>query len=63
MTIEEFNNTRFRSGMKAKYRGGEYPIMTVDFLEALIGLDLHLMGAEEAEVSWVRCENIELIKE
>jgi hypothetical protein len=58
MTIEEFNNTRWVSGMRAKYKEQEYGIITVDFQENLIGLDIVEDGQS---IDWVRCENVELI--
>lgn len=60
MTIQEFNNTGFTGGMTAIFKGKEYPIVTVDFEESLIGIDENISGAEPDTVSWKRCENIEL---
>lgn len=56
MTLEEFKNQRWSSGMVAIYQGEEYDIAQVDFEECLIGLDLKICE----ESSWVRCENIKL---
>jgi hypothetical protein len=62
MTQEEFNNTRFSAKMKAKYKdGNEYLITDVDFDEQLIGLDMNILGCNEGDVSWVRCENCTII--
>ena len=58
MTIQEFNNTRFGNGDKAIYNGQEYDISSVDFVEALVGIEENIPGAEPEEISWKRCENI-----
>lgn len=57
MTIDEFNDTGFGSGMFAIYKGGKYPISAVDFDEALVALEGVVEGAH---LSWVRCENVEV---
>jgi hypothetical protein len=63
MTLEEFSNTRFGFGMRAIYKGQVYLVKTVDFEESLLGLLLpDNQEGDDWEVSWVRCENIELIK-
>lgn len=63
MTIEEFNKTGFTGCMKAMYKGQAYEIASVDFEEKLIGLVLNIPGSEEGEVSWVRCENCEIVND
>ena len=55
MTKKQFEIQKWKSGMKAKYHGGEFDIISVNFEEKLIGLD------DKDEICWVRCENIELI--
>lgn len=55
MTIEEFKNTPWFSGMECTYHEEVYGIAKLDFSEMLVGLD-----KEDGEVKWVRCENIEL---
>lgn len=58
MTIEEFDNTRFGAGDKAKYKDGKvYKIQSVDFDEKLICLTVPYCE----DGSWVRCENIDFI--
>lgn len=57
MSIEEFNNARFGSGMHAEYKGDIYPIISVDFEEKLIGIDTQ----NDGESYWVRCENVKRI--
>ena len=61
MTEAEFDKQVFGAGDKARYTDGQiYDVATVDFQERLIGLLMHISGAEsEDEVSWVRCENVE----
>jgi hypothetical protein len=66
MTLTKFNQTRWGKGMFARYCGQRYLIVQVDLLEALIGLgDPELLDHEErypnAEISWARCENVDLI--
>lgn len=51
MTHDEFNNTSFGYGMKAKYKEHTYEISAVAFDEMLIELDGDM---------WARCENVEL---
>lgn len=65
MTTEEFDETGWTRGMHATHRNqqGIYPIASVDFEEKLVGLKDFVGGAEPDHIHWVRCENIELIKE
>ena len=60
MTVDEFNSTEFGCGMFAMYKGGKYPIASCDFDECLIGLDGVVQGSDDP--TWVRCENVELVK-
>jgi hypothetical protein len=53
MTIEEFNKTGFCAGMSAMYKGNKYDVISVDFTESLVELELNY-----DESLWVRCENI-----
>jgi hypothetical protein len=62
MTREEFNNTRWGSGMKCyAASGGEFDILAVNFPEALIGVVDDKDCFETDEISWYRCESVELI--
>ncbi len=62
MTLDQFDNTRFGAGDKARYRDGNtYDIKSVDFEERLIGLLMNISGGEPDDISWVRCENCDLI--
>lgn len=66
MTIDQFDKTGFQYGDKAVYKGETYPIKSLDFEERLIGLLGVSFGADEDDVTWVRCESVEhipLIKE
>ena len=56
MTIEEFNKTGWNPGMKMRYEGEVYDIISVDFKEALIGFRI---DDDVNNMSWARCENIE----
>lgn len=59
MEIEEFNKTSFGAGMIAKYKGCEYPVVSVNFEESLFGLgDINV---DDDDLIWVRCENVDLI--
>lgn len=56
MTIEQFDKTAFTKGMRAKTEDGYiYYIVSLDLEERLIGVKT------VADISWLRCENIELI--
>ena len=63
MSIDEFNDTKWGSGMKAKYflDGEIYPIVACDFIESLVALSGVTLGTNEP--NWVRCENIKLVEE
>ena len=56
MTINEFNEQKWGSNIKAIYRGYTYGIAVVNFQECLVGLD---DGTED--YTWARCENIEIV--
>ncbi len=61
MTIEEFDNTKWGSGMYAQHKDGNiYQISNVDFDEKLVGLLMNIIGGDEGDVSWVRCENVKM---
>ena len=64
MTREEFANTEFYHGIKAKYKGKIYNIESVDFDEDLIALDMiEDYDSDEYKIQWVRCENCEIIED
>jgi hypothetical protein len=58
MTIEEFDKQGWGCEMIAKYHqdGKEYPVVSCDFIEKLVGLFGVVSNSDD--VSWVRCENI-----
>lgn len=56
MTREEFDKTSWGAGMKMKYDGEIYDIVSVDFKEALIGFSY---DGDSNNLSWARCESIE----
>jgi len=58
MTIDEMNKTGFCSGMKAVYNGESFDIITVDFVEHLIGIGDSC--DVESPIVWVRCESCEI---
>lgn len=61
MTIEEFNKTGFTGQMRCTYKGEEYLLASVDFEEQLIGILLpDNQEQDDYELTWVRCENVEL---
>ena len=59
MTIDEFQSTTFSGGMRIKYSGQVYDVVSVDFLEKLFGFILE--GGDLNNLSWARCENVEFI--
>lgn len=60
MTIDQFDKYGFKASDKANYDGRVYPIVSVDFKEKLVGINENIPGCEPEEVSWKRCENIDL---
>lgn len=58
MTIDQFNNASFGAGDRAIYDFAEYPILSIDFKEALVGLLMEISGGDPDEITWVRCESI-----
>lgn len=58
MNIEEFKKTGFAPGMKIKYQGRIYDVISADFEESLFGFSL---DGSCVDLSWARCENVELI--
>lgn len=64
MTIEQFNNTRFGAGDEVIYKGETWPIIEVDFEEALFGIPNERGITVEVadQITWVRCENCTFIK-
>jgi hypothetical protein len=62
MTVEEFNKTKFGKGDKAVYKNETYSIAALDFEEKLIGLHDVCLGADEDDITWVRCENIVFVQ-
>ena len=58
MTQIDFDDTKWSSGMKMVYENEKHNIVSVDFHERLIAFD----AGFDNEVTWVRCENAELIK-
>ena len=59
MTIDEFNKTSFGPGMKIKYDGVIRDVISADFTEFLFGFIID--GGDFNNLSWARCENVELI--
>lgn len=63
MTIQEFDKTGWTGKMKGIYKKEIFNIASVDFEEKLIGLLLPCNELkDDFELTWVRCENVELIK-
>lgn len=59
MTIEDFDSMKFRAGMKALINGKEKDIVSVDFEQRLIGLEIE---GDDENIDWVRIDNLELVK-
>lgn len=63
MTLDQFDKVRWTGNMKAMYRDGKtYDVGSVDFLEQLVGILGYAAGADENNLQWVRCENVEIVK-
>lgn len=58
MTIEDFDKTAFRAGMKVEYKGKNYDLSSVNFEEKLIGFDV---DESDDDPMWARCENVQLL--
>jgi hypothetical protein len=63
MTIQEFNSTRFGAGDLVIYKNQTWPIIEVDFEEALFGIPNERGITVEVadQMTWVRCENCQHI--
>lgn len=59
MTQEEFEKRKWKAGMKAIINGKEKNIISVDFEQNLIGLEIE---GDDEEIDWVRCENCEIVE-
>ena len=59
MTQQEFDNTGWHGGMRCIYQGNSHDIGSCDFKERLVGI---VVGFSD-DLSWIRCENIKLIKD
>ena len=58
MTREEFNSYRFTSNTCAIHSdGNSYPVVMVDFQEAILSLD---MFYDVDNLNYVRCESIDI---
>ena len=60
MTINEFNKNCYCPGDIAIYKEEFYDVAAVDLEEKLFGLLLEISGSDPKEISWVRCENVEM---
>jgi hypothetical protein len=58
MTQQEFAKQGFRFGDKVSYKGIDYEICAIEFEEMLIAID---ETGDPKNLSWKRCENVELI--
>lgn len=60
MTREEFDATKWGYGMKCKVLEDDslYPIASVNFGEALIGV---CYCDDDNDLAWYRCESVELV--
>lgn len=62
MTQEQFDKQKWGVDMKCVYDERIRDIVSVDFEERLIGLRPETIFDKGDDISWVRCENVELIK-
>lgn len=59
MSPEQFDNTKFGKGMKARHtKYGEGDIVGVDYDERLVNLSLPGLIGD----NWCRCENVEVVE-
>lgn len=56
MTIEEFDNTKFRGSMSLTYEDKTYDLASVNFKEKLIAFSTEF----DDDLTWVRCENVKI---
>lgn len=61
MTQEEFDKTSFGANMDCIYHGERCGIASVNFTERLLGLSADGDDVDD-DLTWVRCENVEMIK-
>ena len=54
MTREEFKKTRFNCDTRFSYNGSIYPVIGINFVEGLLGLNMY---EDPSDLSWVRCES------
>src|SRR5690606_25141627 len=60
MTITTFDATAFNGKETVIYDGKEYPLISVDFKEKLIGINEFPDDEDDEHISWKRCENCEI---
>lgn len=60
MTITQFDATAFNGTEIVIYDGNEYPLVSVDFKEKLIGINEFPDDEEDETITWKRCENCEI---
>ena len=61
MTAEEFDATQWGAGMQCRYNnGGMDDIVSVDFDERLLGIDIY---DDANNLKWIRCESAEEVTE
>ncbi len=58
MTRDQFDKTWFGPGMEFYYEDGVHSIAAVDFKEALLA---YRRDVEASELSWLRCESVNII--
>jgi len=63
MSIEEFNNTRFGAGDSVIYKNELWPIVAVEFEEALFAIpnERGITVAVADQMDWVRCQSCQYI--
>lgn len=61
MTLEQFKNNTFSANTRVEYDNGIYDVISVDFEEMLIGLEMFPDEENDSDkIRWVRCENCEI---
>lgn len=63
MTLEEFDKFHWRSGLVCVYDDKHFNVVSVDFVEQLVGICFDSSGPSDADdISWVRCENVRILE-
>ena len=64
MTLDEFDDMRWSGGMRITYkdRPQEFEVAAVCFEERLVAFQDDFMTGNISDLSWARCENVDVVK-